>query len=238
MKRSYYSDTIAHFCATDKETILGELTKNSDFPVIKTQVDAWLNQIQSLWPILATHKGSIYFEYSIPRMGKRIDVLLLIGPVIFILEYKVGAKEFEMHSIDQVWDYALDLKNFHETSHDQYIAPILIPTKVTHATPEIILTPQNDKLFFPIKSNNDLLKQVLDQVLDFVEDNDINTQEWEKGRYSPTPTIIEAARALYNGHNVADISRSDASASNLSLTSDGLSHPYALSQVYLVQGKH
>ena len=39
-------------------------------------------------------RGSGLFEYSIPRLGKRIDVLALIGGVIFVIEFKVGEKIF------------------------------------------------------------------------------------------------------------------------------------------------
>jgi len=62
-------------------------------------------------------------------MGRRIDVVLLTGPVIFILEFKVGETKYPAYAFDQVWDYALDLKNFHETSHLALIAPILISTE-------------------------------------------------------------------------------------------------------------
>ena len=165
----------------------------------------------------------MYFEYVIPRMGKRIDVVAIIGPVIFVLEFKAGEKEFLSYAIDQVWDYALDLKNFHETSHSHFIAPILIATKAKDISPVIALTSHNDKLLIPIKCNNDLLGEVIANVLLFSEGVDINPSSWENGRYHPTPTIIEAAMALYNGHSVNEISRSDASAINLSKTSDTIS---------------
>jgi len=172
---------------------------------------------------LPPFKGSIFFEYSIPRMGRRIDVVLLIGSTIFVLEFKVGEKEFTSNAIDQTWDYALDLKNFHETSHDQYIAPILIATKSTIDTAFVAATPQNDKLLLPIKCDVDSLQSVIEGVLNFADGEPINSSVWQTGRYCPTPTIIEAAMALYNGHSVHDISRSDASAINLSKTSDAIS---------------
>ena len=104
-----------------------------------------------------------------------------------------------------------------------FIAPVLIATDVKYANPVVALTPQNDKLFFPIKSNTDILGEVFQKVLAFTEGADIDHGEWEQGRYSPTPTIIEAAMALYNGHAVDEISRSDASAINLSRTSEAIS---------------
>jgi hypothetical protein len=223
MKREYYSDTISNFLRTSTEEILGKLAVNNDFALIQTQRDAWIAQIAILSETLAPYTGSIYFEYSIPRMGRRIDVVLLIGPVVFVIEFKVGEGEFTSFAMDQVCDYALDLKNFHDTSHEQYIAPILVATNAKDVIPIIAVTPQNDKLLFPIKSNIAQLGKVIEDVLSFVDGGDINISDWENGRYCPTPTIIEAAMALYNNHSVSDISRSDASATNLRLTSAAIS---------------
>ena len=223
IKREYYSDSITNFLKSATEEILGKLALNSDFSLEQTQRGAWLSEISIMRKVLSSREGTIYFEYSIPRMGRRIDVVLLIGPVIFVLEFKVGEREFTAYATDQVWDYALDLKNFHETSHEQFIAPVLIATEVTNVAPIITLSPQNDKLFDPIKTNSDLLDEVINNVLRFADGNHIDRLQWESGRYCPTPTIIEAAMALYNGHSVTDISRSDATAINLSETSDAIS---------------
>jgi Schlafen group 3, DNA/RNA helicase domain len=223
MKREYYSDSISNFLSSDVDAILGALERGNDFSLELTQRDAWLEEIQILQSVLSGCQGSIYFEYSIPRMGRRIDVVLLIGPVIFVLEFKVGEKEFPSHAADQVWDYALDLKNFHETSHERFIAPILIATKAKSASPIVAATPQHNELLVPIKSNLVVLGDVIEQVLSFAEGPNIDTKQWEAGRYCPTPTIIEAALALYSGHSVEEISRSDASAINLSQTSDTIS---------------
>src|SRR5687768_18606104 len=111
MKRSFYSDSISSFYNTSNHEILGQLAQSSLFADKPTQKDAWIQEINILKHTLKGYQGKIYFEYSIPRMGQRIDVVLIIKHVIFILEFKVGEKSFS--SIDQVWDYALDLKNFH-----------------------------------------------------------------------------------------------------------------------------
>jgi hypothetical protein len=223
MKREYYSDSIANFLKTTPDMILGILARNNDFSLEQTQRDAWMEEINILHTVLSRFEGAIYFEYSIPRMGKRIDVVLLIGSVIFVLEFKIGEKEFTSYAIDQVMDYALDLKNFHESSHELLIAPVLIATKAKNILSIIAATQQNDKLIIPINCNVELLGQVIDNVLLLADDVNIDRAQWEGGRYHPTPTIIEAAMALYNGHSVSDISRSDASAINLSDTSDAIS---------------
>jgi hypothetical protein len=223
MKREYYSDSISNFLRSSTEQILGILTLNNDFALTQTQRGAWVAEIEILREVLTPYAGSIYFEYSIPRMGRRIDVVLLIGPVIFVLEFKVGEGGFTTYAIDQVFDYALDLKNFHDSSHQQFIAPILIATDARDAVPVVAITPQNDKLLFPIKTDIPQLGKVIEDVLSFVDGNDINIKQWESGRYCPTPTIIEAAMALYNNHSVSEITRSDASATNLSQTSAAIS---------------
>lgn len=223
MRRAYYSDSISDFYQRSNEEILGKLAEANDFALEQTQRDAWIEEIRILKNVLHRYDGSIYYEYSIPRMGKRIDVILVIGSVIFVLEFKVGEKEFPVYAIDQVWDYALDLKNFHETSHNAFVAPILIATAAKTDATIISTTSHSDKLLIPIKCNEELLNQTINDVLLFSEEREINVHEWEKGRYQPTPTIIEAAMALYNGHSVEEISRSDASAINLSQTSDAIS---------------
>jgi hypothetical protein len=222
MKRSFYSDSISKFLQTTAEQILGILAQNNEFSLELTQKESWLRQMRILKDVLEVHEGHIFFEYSIPRMGKRIDVVLLIKNVIFVLEFKVGEKDFLLSASDQVLDYGLDLKNFHETSHQHLIAPILIATEAKNVIPLISTTPHNDNLLFTIKTNAALLEEVINNVLNFADGEDINNETWESGRYSPTPTIIEAAMALYNGHNVSEISRSDAEATNLSETSSAL----------------
>jgi hypothetical protein len=220
MSRAHFHASIADFQQTGDTTILGHLAQLSSFPVEDRQRDAWLGQMRILRTVLNDFvDGHVYFEYSVPRLGKRIDVVAIIGAVVFVIEFKVGETMFASHAIDQVYDYALDLKHFHESSHDVYIAPILVATEAKLADPSIHLTPHNDRLLEPICSTVQQLSGVISEVLATVLAPAINVNEWERGRYCPTPTIIEAATALYAGHNVEEISRSDASAINLSDTS-------------------
>jgi len=225
MKREYYSDRITVFLDKGAHEILGILVENNTFSLEASQRDAWLTEIAILKTVLSPYRdrGTVYFEYSIPRLGKRIDVVALIDHVIFVLEFKIGEREFAASALDQVWDYALDLKNFHESSHQRPIAPILIVTEAEDVCRCVTATPQNDDLLLPIRCNTVTLADVIDRVLRFVDGQAIAADQWALGRYCPTPTVIEAAMALYNGHSVTEISRSDASAINLSQTSDTIS---------------
>lgn len=223
MKRDYYSASIATFRNSSIDEILGALARNSGFAIEPTQRDAWLKEIAILKNVLSDFDGHVYFEYSIPRMGKRIDVALLIGSTLFVLEFKVGEDRFTSYALNQAYDYAVDLKNFHETSRELFIAPIVIATNASAPPPTINTTVHDDNVLVPMRCTVDSLASTLRRVLEFARGAGINATEWERGRYSPTPTIIEAAMALYNNHSVDDISRSDAAAVNLTTTSSEIS---------------
>ena len=223
MRRAYYSSSISNFFATDSNTILGELARAHARTIEQTQLNAWLEQINILKSAVENRSGRIYFEYAIPRMGKRIDVVLVIGPIVFVVEFKVGESHFTSAALDQVTDYALDLKNFHESSYDAFIAPILVATTSRHITPIICTALKGDKLLAPIRSTVPLLSTVIEEVLRFASDErHIDPDAWERGRYCPTPTIIEAALALYNGHSVDDITRHEADKPDISLTTESI----------------
>jgi hypothetical protein len=219
MDRSYYSDSIESFRARDPALVLGEMARRHGFDLVEQQRDAWLEQITVLRSALASFCGSIYLEFSIPRMGRRIDAVLLIEHVIFVIEFKVGERSFLSAHLDQVMDYALDLRNFHEGSHNAIIAPILVATQ---AEPRPQLVWSKDKLLAPIKTDAKELRASLTAVLHGAAGSSLDAKSWESSRYRPTPTIIEAALALYGGHSVAQISRSDAGATNLTRTSTTL----------------
>ncbi len=224
MLNYYYKDTISNFLEKKNETIIGEITVNNRHGHITTELFAWENQIQILKKVLIGLDGSIFFEFSIPRMGKRVDCILIIKNIVFVIEFKVGEKEFHNHNLEQVWDYALDLKNFHKPSHNSLLAPILIATEAKTSQIEIVSTSHNDNLIFPLKTNKHEFRKTIDHILNYFSDDDyINSEDFINGSYSPTPTIIEAAVSLYNNHNVDEITRSDADAKNLNVTTQFIS---------------
>jgi hypothetical protein len=165
MKRDYYSSTIERFLAASPEEIIGSLTINSGFAVEPTQRDAWLEEITILKTALLDFSGQVYFEYSIPRMGRRIDVVLLIESALFVLEFKIGERQFTSYAINQAYDYALDLKNFHETSRDLLIAPIVIATNAAAPPPTIRTTVHGDNVLAPMRCTAESLLPTLRNVL-------------------------------------------------------------------------
>ena len=216
--RSWYCASISDFLQTQPDTIVGQLARNNDFTLLPTQKGAWLAQIGLLQTHLIGLTGSLFFEFNIPRMGRRIDVVLLIGPVVFVIEFKVGESSFERAAVDQVWDYALDLKNFHEASHFVSIVPILIVTGATESAP-FKLRADEDKVYQPILVHPADFRDAVDRIIRAVTGEVLDEQRWSRAPYHPTPTIVEAARALYAQHSVEAIARYDAGAQNLRVTS-------------------
>ena len=219
MLRAYYGKSIVDFIQEDNLNILGTLAKNHGYQTLeKSQQNAWERQITILKSQLAELTGYIYFEFSIPRMGKRVDNIVILGDKIFLLEFKIGSEQYDKHAIDQVIDYALDLRNFHEGSHYANLIPILIAEKapifennfqtVQNLDHAILLNAHNLHEFFKPYDSNSLM----------------DVAAWEQSSYKPTPTIIEAAQALYQKHNVAELTRSDAGAKNLSDTAGCISN--------------
>ncbi len=218
MERFFYQNNIIHFLAESEDTILGTLTRNNSFDLVDLQRNAWLYEIRFLKELLRSESsGQIIFEYSIPRLGRRIDVTLLLHGIVFVLEFKVGAEEYYRQDLEQVWDYALDLKNFHEASHDLTIVPILVATDAPDTSGSREFSQYNDHVFEPILSNAENLPQL---IIQFVQGyaQEIDLSRWAFSRYMPTPTIIQAASALYLHHSVADITKTEASGKNLQQT--------------------
>ncbi|MES2617310.1 MAG: DUF2075 domain-containing protein [Bacteroidota bacterium] len=225
MLNYYYKDSIDSFLKKPKDEILGQITSSNEFDSTQLQNKSWEQQIPILKSVLKGYEGTIFFEFSIPRMGKRVDVIIIIENIVFVIEFKMGESKFLSYHVDQVWDYALDLKNFHKPSHLALLAPILVASDAKNSFIEIAIT-HNDNLLLPIKINKLDLRLTIEKVIEFnTSKNTIKTDgdSFAKGTYMPTPTIVEAAVSLYNNHSVEDITRSDAEAINLTLTTDAIS---------------
>ena len=219
MNRFYYSSLISEFITKDNDSICGTIVKNDLHSELKRQqTNAWLSQIPILKKGLANFSGKIYFEFTIPRMGKRVDNILIISNCIFVIEFKIGSKKYDKHAIEQAFDYGLDLNNFHEGSHNKIIVPILVVDKAKSIKNSYINS--KDNLYETIFANENNLSDVIEKtLLNFDQCDKIDWQEWENSIYKPTPTIIEAATALYNNHKVEDITKYEAGEDDLSRTS-------------------
>ncbi len=219
--RYYYNDSIETFLSKDRDAIIGKLTLSSAHDVNDETKLAWLAEIDILQQILKPYakQGSVYFEYNIPRMGRRVDVAVLINDILFILEFKAGSQDFIREGILQVWDYAIDLKNFQEGSSDKTIIPILVCTEAKDSSCNFKLEQRQtnpDDVYNPLLSNSNRLGECIAEVLhkltyvetlSDIEARYVRDEDWARSGYSPTPTIVEAATALYQHHSVEEITK-------------------------------
>ena len=214
----FYHASISDFCAEDAEKVFGRIQVTNNNDLKQQQSATWESEIECLQKSLLGNKnGFISFEYNIPRLGKRIDVALVIHGVVFVLEFKDNADKILTEDINQVWDYALDLKNFHSASHELPIVPVLIGTNY-RLDGFGTLEKGEGNVYRPLIVNERDLAALIRDVPQVVNAPDFDYENWRKGVYSPTPTIIEAARTLYSRHSVTEIKRADADAKNLTDT--------------------
>ena len=217
--RAYYSAPLSDFLQQSTNEILGIIHTNDSFAETTIQQsNTWETEVTILKDQLRNlPDGRIIFEYTIPRMGKRVDVVVLTHNIVFLLEFKCGDTEYRQSTYDQVYDYALDLRNFQKESHDKLLVPMMISTRAPRY--QNILT-ERDRIIEPIRCNAQNLGIAIEHIANQYEEPSFDYKGWEDSEYLPTPTIVEAAQALYRGHNVHDITRSDAGAENLTITTD------------------
>ena len=224
INRFFYRESISVFASSDIDTIFGKIAKNDEGDSVSEQKFAWSEEIEAMQKVIEPWKdenGEVVFEYSIPRLGKRIDVVLLLRGIIFVIEFKAGQDEYLQSDMEQVMDYALDLKNFHLASHHRTIVPILVATEAKESSEKLFFSVYNDSIYNPLLTNSEHLRDLIQRIIDKEQAKPSSIddfRDWAISRYSPTPTIIEAASALYLNHSVEDITRHEAGGEALANT--------------------
>lgn len=211
--RCLFNSNFASFLSRDINSIFGILCDNYHGDAPTTSREAWKSEIdimRNLLNGLNDENAQIIFEYDIPRLGKRIDVVLLYRGIIFCVEFKVGESKILEADIDQVLDYALDLKNFHKLSQDCLIVPILVATKYPEHTTSIKMSVYDDRIVNPLVTGETGIYDIISKVLEKFPDETPVDNNWIISPYAPTPTIIEAAKTLYESHSVENITRHEA----------------------------
>jgi Uncharacterized conserved protein (DUF2075). len=211
--RCLYNNDFISFLRGDTNSIFGVLCDDYHGDALTTTREAWKNEIGIMKRVLSSldsANGQIIFEYDIPRLGKRVDVVLLYRGIVFCLEFKVEETNILETDIDQVLDYALDLKNFHKFSQDKVIVPILIATKYTKKSTTIQMSVYDDRVVNPLVCGEDGIIELIVKVLQKFPNESPVDKDWIISPYAPTPTIIEAAKTLYESHSVENITRHEA----------------------------
>lgn len=214
-KRYYYSDTITDFLQKEDMVVIGKLALAYSHDINDETKMSWLEELRVMRSVLKNYKnrGSVYFEYNIPRMGRRADVIILIDDVVFVIEFKTRKSKFTHEAVTQVWDYALDLKNFQEGSRNRIMIPVLVAPSEKDKNCQIELSHFEDLVYNPLQVNEKQLSVAIENVVTTIADKAVflasKDDAWAKSGYEPTPTIIEAAIALYEENTVEDITRHD-----------------------------
>ena len=224
INRYFYKASVSDFISASIDNIFGQMSRADEMDTAATQKFAWEQEINIMKEVLLPFKNEkawILFEYTIPRLGKRIDVVVLLRERVFVIEFKAGETEFLHQDVDQVMDYALDLKNFHQGSIERIIVPILVATESDKHSQKCQLSHYNDGVYEPLLTDaahlGDIIKLVLSDEIE-TKSYSIPLDDWARSRYSPTPTIIEAARSLYLNHSVENITRHEAKGEQLERT--------------------
>ena len=222
MDRVYYKAQISAFIAEPIDSVLGKLLINDEFETTEKQKKAWKTEIEILKDQLSPFtEGELAFEYTIPRLGRRIDVVCIVDGIIFLLEFKVSDNEFKKSTDDQVMNYALDLKYFHQESEKRLLIPINVSTKA-EANENEPVEEMKDRITKVLHCNERSLMTTMLRVLSGRQEDPLTIAAWIDSKYVPTPTIIEAAQYIYQNHSVDEIARHDAGAYNLTQTTERL----------------
>lgn len=215
--KAYYCNSIPGFIKDTSASIVGQLVRHS-FEIGKEQTDAWDKQIHELQVRLEACKmeGDIIFEYDIIRLGKRIDVILLIRHMVFSLEFKNGKNVFVAQDAQQAEDYAIDIKNFHKESEDLYVCPILIATDAPrYPKPQSTACYPDKQVYLQRENMESLIPKVIEISDKYGNDEPLNFEQWFNSPYYPTPTIIAAAVEAYSAHELSEIAHSEAGQENV-----------------------
>ena len=230
--KAYYCNSIPGFIKDNSTSIIGQLVRHS-FEVNKDQSDAWENQIGELQTRLEAcgMEGDIIFEYDIVRLGKRIDVILLIRHMVFSLEFKNGKNIFTAQDAQQAEDYAIDIKNFHKESEDLYVCPILIATDAPEYPKKQSLDCYPDRQVHLQREN---IETVIPKVAKLTglygADEPLDFERWFNSPYHPTPTIIAAAVEAYTTHDISEIANSEAGQDDIDRCEDKINEIISYAQ--------
>ena len=216
--RSYYYANCEDFLNASEAEIRDEIVQHSmQFDLTAQQNIAWNEEIRILKQVMRElGDGQIAFEYTIPRMGRRVDVVIIRKGQIFLLEFKVFEDEYPKHAVDQAVDYAVDLHNFHEASHETDLFPVLVCTAAPAVPNNVEL---RNHIATPMRCNEQNLASEIKRISEaFDTTKEVDANAWVNSSYKPTPTIIEAAQALYAGHDVREISHKESDDNDIAVT--------------------
>jgi len=221
--RAWWSGSLAEFLSNEPTSIIERLALRAieTHPTNRdTQLRAWQAELPILRNACAVlpQNWRLLLEYPLIRLGRRLDTVLVSDRAIIVLEFKTLSSSFTSAARDQAEDYAFDLRDFHSGSRLQVIIPIVIATNGQPARPQWSFPWRDVTAVYEALPSQ--LGALINELLDKIPHRDLDIDGWEHAAYRPVPTIIEAARALYAKHGVADIRSARADTKNLNHTTN------------------
>ncbi|MGF1537965.1 MAG: DNA/RNA helicase domain-containing protein [Elainellaceae cyanobacterium] len=170
----------------------------------QTQRDAWLDSYNVMSTPLASlaktrptsASWTLIFEYELPREGgRRPDLVILAEGQVLVLEFKQKAYAAASDR-DQAAAYARDLTDYHGGCRQHPVTPILVPTRGKG---------EKDEDGIPLVLYPDGIEAYLQSLT--THSPTINPQAWVQADYAPLPTVIQAARQIFQHEPLPDIKR-------------------------------
>ncbi len=231
---AFFSSTVHKFLATDSSQILGELNlhaRNSVSSLRVSTVISWERTISVLKTTLtqiATEFSSagnwgLLLEYEIPRRDRRIDVVLLAGSLVIVLEFKTGDSGDEATARRQAEHYALELRDFHRESRGLFLVPVVISRGASEFVPPSV-DPSDDLVRAVLVANDESLAKAIRHAvaknLRASSGKQFDLNLWNRSAYQPIPNIVEAAQILFAKQSVRELSHAHTDTYNLTKTTD------------------
>jgi len=223
--------TLAEFEAQTIDSLIGGFSSTSRFGSIEQrQIIAWQESLE--WLKAAAVQLSretpesadwgLALEYEIPRRGSRIDAVVVAAGAVIPIEFK--SRSADSGAQRQAEDYGLELADFHRGSRGLTVAPILCAGEASLSVSQLHNVPTSKVVNLSTCPPNQLADVIASLAKHYKSTNSFATtpDEWVKSKYEPTPTIVEAATALYAGHSVEDLTQSDSSAEQLLATQSAI----------------
>ena len=220
---AYYRERISQFLAAQPTQVLGALQASYARDGFSSQYTRQTRVWNEAMPLLQAELAklvakraeaggwTILLEYPLYRLRRRIDVVVLAGPVVVVIEAKSGSPAFSQGDQRQVEEYALDLRDFHSESNSRKIYPVLWHTDAADAPVQYSLAADSGDVVAPLHmaARHGLQSFLRGLSMENV-DPPIAAEDWDYSAYRPVPTIVEAATAIFADHTVTAITNADA----------------------------
>lgn len=201
-----WAGSVREYLAADQRAtlhVLGDQHQRSyrDRPSGEQEL-AWRHELEWLAAALHAVEGAadwaLVLEYELPfEGGRRPDAVVLAGDAVIVLEFKEHPRATRA-DVDQVDAYARDLQDYHSACRDRRVQPVLVLV----SRGGLSETFEGMPIIGP-----DWLPGILRQFAGTGPQIDVSA--WLAGTYAPLPTLVSAARRVFEHEPLPTIKRAE-----------------------------